>query len=127
MEFKRILGFKFAANLTLGIILFGGIIFTLGFGASLSGKAVRGEGTEGFIEPDELSFIRPTPDECYLCLEQFLDANPLVCGIAMEFAPNVYSELKRSIGNAAECVKSYADSMFDAVLAHTAGAGRVMT
>ena len=35
MEFKKILGFKFAANLTLGIILFGGIIFTLGFGISL--------------------------------------------------------------------------------------------
>ena len=99
MKFKQILGFKFAANLTLGIILFGSIIFTLGFGASLLiarqevskevngkvesqinylesfvegqlmriedagyslggslfGKAVRGKGTDGFIELDELA------------------------------------------------------------------------
>ena len=142
MKFKKILGFRFAANLTLGIILFGGIIFTLGFGASLLiarqevskevdgkvqsqinylesfiegqlmriedagyslggslfGKAVRGEGTDGFIELDEISFIRPTPEECYLCLEQFLEANPLVCGIAMEFAPNVYSDVGSTYG-----------------------------
>ena len=142
MEFKKILGFKFAANLTLGIILFGGIIFTLGFGislliarqevskevdgkvesqinylesfvegqlmriedagyslgGSLFGKAVRGDGTDGFIELDELTFIRPTPEECYIFLEQFMEANPLVCGIAMEFAPNVYSDVKSTYG-----------------------------
>lgn len=142
MEFKKILGFKFVANLTLGIILFGGIIFTLGFGVclliarqevskevdgkvesqinylesfvegqlmriedagyslggSLFGKAVRGEGTDGFIELDELLFVRPTPEECYLYLEQFMEANPLVCGIAMEFAPNVYSDVESTYG-----------------------------
>ena len=142
MKFKQILGFKFAANLTLGIILFGSIIFTLGFGAnlliarqevskevngkvesqinylesfvegqlmriedagyslggSLFGKAVRGKGTDGFIELDELSFVRPTPDECYLYLEQFMEANPLVCGIAMEFAPSVYSDVESTYG-----------------------------
>ena len=142
MEFKKILGFKFAANLTLGIILFGGIIFTLGFGislliarqevskevdgkvesqinylesfvegqlmriedagyslgGSLFGKAVRGDGTDGFIELDEFTFIRPTPEECYIFLEQFMEANPLVCGIAMEFAPNVYSDVKSTYG-----------------------------
>ena len=142
MEFKKILGFKFAANLTLGIIIFGSIIFTLGFGASLLiarqevskevdgkvesqinylesfvegqlmriedagyslggslfGKAVRGEGTDGFIRLDELSFVRPTPEECYFRLEQFMEANPLVCGIAMEFAPNVYSDIESTYG-----------------------------
>mgnify|MGYP003319539925 CR=1 FL=1 len=142
MEFKKILGFKLAANLTLGIIIFGSIIFTLGFGASLLiarqevskevdgkvesqinylesfvegqlmriedagyslggslfGKAVRGNNTDGYIELDDLSFIRPTPEECYIFLEQFMEANPLVCGIAMEFAPNVYSDVKSTYG-----------------------------
>ena len=142
MEFKKILGLKFAANLTLGIILFGGVIFTLGFGASLLiarqevskevdgkvqsqinylesyvegqlmriedagyslggslfGMAVRGEGTDGFIELDECTFVRPTPEECYLRFEQFMEANPLVCGIAMEFAPNVYSDVESTYG-----------------------------
>ena len=142
MEFKKILGFRFAANLTLGIIIFGSIIFTLGFGASLLiarqevskevdgkvesqinylesfvegqlmriedagyslggsmfGKAVRGEGTDGFIELDELSFVRPTSEECYIALEQFMEANPLVCGIAMEFNRNVYSDVESTYG-----------------------------
>ena len=142
MEFKKILGFRLATHLTLGIILFGGTVFTLGFGASLLiarqevskevdgkvesqinylesfvegqlmriedagyslggslfGKAVRGVGTDGFIELDELSFVRPTPEECYLCLEQFMEANPLVCGIAMEFTPNVYSDIESKYG-----------------------------
>ena len=142
MEFKKILGFRFAWNLTLGIILFGSIVLTLGFGVclmiarqevskevngkvesqinylesfvegqlmriedagyslggSLFGKAVRGDGTDGFIELDGSSFVRPTPEECYLYLEQFMEANPLVCGIAMEFAPNVYSDVKSTYG-----------------------------
>ena len=32
------------------------------------------------------------------------------------------AELKRSIGTATDSVKSYVDDMYDAVLAHTAGA-----
>lgn len=142
MKFKNILGFRLAANLTVGAMLFGGIVFTVGFGAclllarqevtkevdakvqsqinylesyvdgqlqriedagyslggSMFGKAIRSENTDGYIELDELFYVRDTPEECYLILEQFMEANPVVCGIAMEFDPNVYSDVESTYG-----------------------------
>lgn len=141
MEFKKVLGFKLAANLTLTILLLGGIIFTLGFGsslliarqevtkevdakvqseinhlesyvdgllqrtedtgyalgASMFGKAVRDE-DGGYILLDTIAFVRPTPEDCYIAIRQFMEANPIVCGIAMEFASNLYSDIESKYG-----------------------------
>ncbi|MCQ2148835.1 MAG: SpoIIE family protein phosphatase [Bacteroidales bacterium] len=45
-----------------------------------------------------MTFVRPTPEECYRFMQQFMAANPIVCGIAIEFERNVYSDVESIYG-----------------------------
>lgn len=68
------------------------------FGGGLFGKAVRGENADGYIELDSKSFVRPDTGYWYTAIEQFLEANPLVCGIAIEFDLDVYKDIESTYG-----------------------------
>ena len=141
MAKNRILSFKAIANVALWIMLLGGVVFTLGFGLSLTiarqevtkevdakvqsqinyleayvdghlqriedagfafcsnmfGKCVSDDIYGSYVELDPV-FIRPTPEECFLYIHQFMEANPLICGIAIEFEPSVYSDIESTYG-----------------------------
>ncbi len=142
---KRVLGLKAVANLTIFVMLIGGIVFTLGFGTCMYiarhevtkevnhkikddvkyinsyidgqlqrvedaaysiasckfGNTVRTESGEAFVAIDPESFAIPSEEECFLLLEQFMDANPQICGAAIGFEPNVYPDTKGQYGFAA--------------------------
>lgn len=66
--------------------------------STLFGRCVRDDGGNSSVEVDPLTFVRPTPEECRLIIQQFLEANPVVCGIAIEFERNVYSDVESTYG-----------------------------
>lgn len=142
---KKILGVKVALNLTLIIMLIGGITMTLGFGSCLYlarqevaretnykvdqdlsyiqafvdgelnrvedvaytlvstkfGKTVRNEVGEGYVVIDPATYHIPSEEECFMLLDQFLDANPGICGVAIGFEDFVYPNTKDEYGFAA--------------------------
>ena len=63
------------------------------------GDVVRENGDDGYIELSE-SYIRkkPSPEVIYDEMEKFMRATPIVCGIAIEFEPYVYPEVKSQYG-----------------------------
>ena len=67
-------------------------------GSSMFGNAVRCENSSGYIQLDQVRYVRKTPEECFPFLEQFMEANPVVCGIAIEFAPQIYSDIESTYG-----------------------------
>ena len=142
---KKILGFKVIANLTLIVLLVGGLVYTLGFGICmyLARKEVVKESREKadlairyvqkhvdgqlqrvedvaytilsatfagthrdadgntFVAIDPDRFKLPTEEEVFCQLEQFLDANPHLCGMAIGFEDFVYPDTKGEYGFAA--------------------------
>lgn len=142
---KKILGFKVIANLTLIVLLVGGVIYTLGFGICLylAREEVTKESTEkvdlaitciqehvdgqlqrvedvaytllsstfgntsrdadgnGFVTIDPTRFKLPTEEEVFTLLEQFLNSNPHICGIAVGFEDFIYPDTKGEYGFAA--------------------------
>lgn len=142
---KRVLGLKAVANLTIFVMLIGGIVFTLGFGTCLYiarnevtkevnkkikddikyincyidgqlqrvedaaysiasskfGNTIRKDNGESFVAIDPESFVIPSEEECFQLLEQFMNANPQICGAAIGFEPNVYPDTKGQYGFAA--------------------------
>ncbi len=64
----------------------------------LFGRCVRDDSGNSSVEIDPVTFVRPTPEECYLFIQQFMTANPIVCGIAIQFERNVYSDVESTYG-----------------------------
>ena len=142
---KKILGFKVVANLTLIVLLIGGFVYTLGFGACLYiarqevseesskkvslalssiqehvdgqlqrvedvaytlacgsfGNTTRDENGKGFVTINPQTFQLPTEEQVFTLLEQFLQANPHVCGVAIGFEDFVYPHTAGKYGFAA--------------------------
>ena len=125
---KKILGFKGIASLAALITILGALVFTVGFGACLMiarqevMKQVDKEAklavshVQGYVD-DQLQRVtdvsntilssnffaarKPDEEEIFRIVEQVLDANPHVCGIAMGFEPSFYPEAKGKYGFAA--------------------------
>ena len=66
--------------------------------SALFGNCVRDESGNSSVTLDPSSFVRPAPDECYVRIRKFMEANPLVCGIAIEFERDVYAEVDSKYG-----------------------------
>lgn len=142
---KKILGTKVALNLTLIIMLIGGITMTLGFGTCLYlarqevaretrykvnqdlsyirtyvdgelkrvedvaytlvstkfGRTTRNDVGEGFVVIDPSTYKIPSEEECFMLLNQFLDANPSICGVAIGFEKFLYQDTADKYGFAA--------------------------
>ena len=142
---KKILGFKVVANLTLIVLLIGGFVYTLGFGACLYiarqevseesskkvslalssiqehvdgrlqrvedvaytlacgsfGNTTRDENGKGFVTINPQTFQLPTEEQVFTLLEQFLQANPHICGVAIGFEDFVYPHTAGKYGFAA--------------------------
>lgn len=132
---KKILGFKVIANLTLIVLLVGGLVYTLGLGTCLYlarqevtkesgekmdlsikyiqehvdgqlqrvedvaytlvsttfGNTHRDANGVGFVTIDPTKFQLPTEEEVFDLLEQYLDANPHICGMAIGFEKFLYT------------------------------------
>lgn len=125
---KKILGFKGIASLTALITILGGLLFTVGFGSCLLiarqevTKEVEKEAklaishVQGYVD-DQLQRVTdvantllscsfsssrmPSEEDMFRILEQVLDANPHLCGIAMGFEPSVYPGASGQYGFAA--------------------------
>ncbi len=70
----------------------------------LSGKfghTTRDDSSNGFVTIDPTKFSIPSEDEVFDLLEQFLNANPHICGIAIGFEPYLYTNTKGQYGFAA--------------------------
>lgn len=62
------------------------------------GKTLRKEDGSASVDIDPATFKRPMPEECYVAMEQFMDANPIICGIAFAFEPYVYPDVESKYG-----------------------------
>lgn len=142
---KRLLNLRTVIDITLAVLLIGGLVFALGFGACLyiAHQEIRREANEkikgdmnyiesyvdgqlqrvedvaytlisskfggttrqadgsGFVTINPAHFQLPTEDEVFVILEQFLNANPHICGVAIGFEPFLYTDSNRKYGFAA--------------------------
>lgn len=142
---KKILGLRVILNLTIGIMLIGGFVFSLGFGiclylsreevthetdqkialgignveayidgqlarvedvaytlaSSKFGKTERDNQGNGHVVIDPSTYVIPSEEEVFQLLEQFLEANPHICGMAIGFEPFLYPDTKGQYGFAA--------------------------
>ena len=65
----------------------------------LFGDVVRDNGGHGYIELQNTNLnSKHTPEQIYEELEKFMRATPIICGIAIEFEPYVYPEVKSQYG-----------------------------
>lgn len=62
------------------------------------GHTIRKEDGTTSVDIDEKTFIRPEPEDWYTIMQQFMDANPIICGIAFGFEPGIYPEVKCQYG-----------------------------
>lgn len=62
------------------------------------GNTVRKEDGTASVDIDLMTFVRPTPEECYIYMEQFMEANPIVFGVALGFEPYVYPDVVSKYG-----------------------------
>ena len=142
---KRFLNFRVVLDITLAVLLIGGLVFALGFGACLyiahqevtreandkieadmnyiecyvdgqlqrvedvaytlisskfGGTARHADGT-GFVTIDPARYQLPSEEEVFHILEQFLNSNPHICGVAIGFEPFLYTDTKGQHGFAA--------------------------
>lgn len=139
---NKLFGLKAIANITLWIVLIGGLVFTLGIGISVMiarhvvtseankivqqemrivesqfdgemqriedaayslasryfGNTIRHDDGTASVQLDPKTFNYPTRDELYTIIEQFMEANPIVCGIAVGFEHYVYPEYSGKYG-----------------------------
>lgn len=142
---KRLLRKYILLNVTLIVMLFSGVVYTLGFGISLYlarnevteevgnkiehdmgyiatyvddqlqrvedvaytfassefGSTIRTVDDSCFVGIDPKTFVKPTEEEVFEKLEEFLGANPLLCGAAIGFEKGVYPDTKGEYGFAA--------------------------
>lgn len=64
----------------------------------LFGNCTRDERGNSSVKLDPETFARPAHEECYDIMQRFMEANPLVCGIAIEFERDIYPEVKSTYG-----------------------------
>lgn len=139
---KKIFGLRSYIDLTLAVIIIGGLVYALGFGLSLwiarqevmhetdqkvedeiayvngyvdnqlqrvediaftlisskFGGTYRDNDGNGFIVIDPATFRLPSEEEVFQIVEQFLNANPFVCGAAIGFEPFVYPNTQGKYG-----------------------------
>lgn len=139
---KKILGLRTVIDLTLAILLIGGLVYALGFGICLYlarqevtaevdkkverdmeyiqcyidgqlqrvedvaytflgtkfGASKRGADGKGFVVIDQESFEIPTEDECFRLIEELLETNPHICGVAIGFERFLYTSTKGQYG-----------------------------
>lgn len=69
--------------------------------SSKFGASKRNADGKGFVSIDPKTFTLPSEEEVFMLLEQFLDANPQICGVAIGFEPSVYPNTKGEYGFAA--------------------------
>lgn len=62
------------------------------------GHTIRKADGEASVDIDLATFKRPTPEECYTIMEQFMEANPIVYGIALGFEPYIYPDVESKYG-----------------------------
>lgn len=142
---KKILGLKVVLNLTIAIMLIGGLVYSLGFGiclylareevttethqkvelgignvqtyidgqlarvedvaytlvSSKFGKTHRDGKGNDYVVIDPATYTIPSEEETFQLLEQFLEANPHICGMAIGFEPFLYPDTKGEYGFAA--------------------------
>lgn len=142
---KKILGLRVVLNLTLVVLLVGGLVYTLGFGiclylarqevaresnekvslaisniqgyvdaelrrvedvgytllSSKFGKTIRVDDGNSFVTIDPKTFVIPSEEEVFAMLEQFINANPHICGVAIGFENFVYPKTAGQYGFAA--------------------------
>lgn len=129
---KKIIGFKGVASLTALITILGGLLFTVGFGTCLYiarqevTKEVETEAklaishVQGYVD-DQLQRVEdvantllsssfteqrvPSEEEMFRLLEQVLDANMHLCGIAIGFEPFVMPNTSGQYGFASYVTK----------------------
>lgn len=58
------------------------------------GHTQRDEEGHATVVVDEKNTVRPKPEDWYVIMQQFMEANPIICGIAIGFEPDVYPEVK---------------------------------
>lgn len=75
------------------------IAYTL-ISSKFGGTSRQADGT-GFVTIDPAHFQIPSEEEVFQILEQFLNANPHICGVAIGFEPFLYSGTKGQYGFAA--------------------------
>lgn len=69
------------------------------FSSLVFGSVIRENGQPGYIELfDSYLTHKPSPEAIYDELEKFMRATPIVCGIAIEFEPYIYPEVKSQYG-----------------------------
>lgn len=69
--------------------------------SSTFASTTRSESGEAFVTISQTGFVIPAEDKVFSILEQFLNSNPHVCGVAIGFEPFVYPKTKGQYGFAA--------------------------
>lgn len=142
---KKLLGIRAFLNITMAVLVIGGLVYALGFGiclyltrteidkevdqkverdmmyvqsyvdlqlqrvedvaytllSSKFGGSRRDKDGKGFVAIDPKRFSLPTEEEVFLILEDFLNINPYICGVAIGFEPFLYPDTKGEYGFAA--------------------------
>lgn len=69
------------------------------FSSLVFGDVIRDGNGHGYVEMfDRNDNPKPSPEQIYEKMEKFMRATPIVCGIAIEFEPYVYPEVKSKYG-----------------------------
>ena len=66
--------------------------------SAMFGNCVRDENGNSSVGLDPRTFVLPSPEDCYVKMQKSMEANPIVCGIAIEFERDVYPEVKSAYG-----------------------------
>lgn len=142
---KKLLGVRAFINITLAVLIVGGLVYTLGFGiclylarqevnrevdqkvvrdmayvqsyvdgqlqrvedvaytllSSKFGGSQRDPEGNSYIVIDPQRFSLPSEEEVFYILEDFLNINPFVCGVAIGFEKFLYTDTKGEYGFAA--------------------------
>ncbi len=62
------------------------------------GHTIRKEDGTASVNIDMKTFVRPAPEDCFVYMEQFMDANPQVFGVALGFEKYVYPDVPSEYG-----------------------------
>lgn len=69
--------------------------------SSTFGSTVRNDSGQAFVTINQNNFSIPSEEEVFAMLEQFINSNPHICGVAIGFEPFLYTDTKGEYGFAA--------------------------
>lgn len=69
--------------------------------SSTFGSTVRNDSGQAFVTINQNKFSIPSEEEVFAMLEQFINSNPHICGVAIGFEPFLYTDTKGEYGFAA--------------------------